>query len=294
MLTIHLLLLAISAQTTVVAPETPDAHAPAMAKLFPQVEGWKMADAPTQYTPDNLFEYIDGGADAHLQFDFENLATASYVNPRKVEVTVDIYRYRDAARAFGMYTQERPAGTTPLPVGIEGIAGPDYFEFVAGSYYVKLAQAGGKDDFHLRMFAEKIAAKLPGTREPPAVLKCFPNEGKRARAEKLTARNFLGHAFLHDAVAVPYLIDGKQFRLFAVEGKDESDVRNMVQRYSAIAKSPANEPGKTGSMTLNDPLNGEVLLQWSGRRLWGAVDQPSQRRQALVQELGRNLQSFQR
>ena len=87
------------------------------------------------------------------------------------------------------------------------------------------------------------------------------------------------------------LIDGKQFRLFAVEGKDESDIRNMVQRYSAIAKSPANDPGKTGSMTLNDPLNGEVLLQWSGRRLWGAVDQPSQRRQALVQELGRNLQS---
>ena len=248
-----------------------------------------MVAVPTQYTPDNLFEYVDGGADAHLQFDFEGLATASYVNPRKAEVTVDIYRYRNAARAFGMYTQERPAGTTPLSVGVEGIAGPDYLEFVAGSFYVKLAQAGGKDDFHLRMFAEQIAAKLPGTREPPAVLKCFPNEGKRARAEKLTARNFLGHAFLHDAAAVPYLVDGTQFRLFAVEGRDEDDVRDMVRRYRAAAKSPASEPGKTGSVTVNDPLNGEVLLRWSGRWLWGAVDQPSHHRQALVEELGQNL-----
>jgi len=277
MFTLSLLLLAVSTQ------------APAMSKLFPQVEGWKMVAVPTQYTPDNLFEYIDGGADAHLQFDFEGLATATYVNPRKAEVTVDIYRYRNAVRAFGMYTQERPAGTTPLPVGVEGIAGPDYLEFVAGPYYVKLAQAGGKDDFHLRMFAEKIAAKLPGTREPPVVLKCFPNEGKRARAEKLTARNFLGYAFLHDAAAVPYFIDGMQFRLFAVEGRDEADVRDMVRLYRGAAKSPASEPGKSGSTTVNDPLNGEVVLRWSGRWLWGAVDQPSQFRQALVEKLGQNL-----
>ena len=253
-----------------------------------------MVAVPSQYTPDNLFEYIDGGADAHLQFDFEDLVAASYVNPRKVEVTVDIYHYRNAARAFGMYTQERLAGTTALPVGIEGIAGPDHLELVAGSYYVKLAQAGGKDAFYLRTFAEQIVARLPGTREPPAVLKCFPNKGKRARAEKLTARNFLGHAFLHDAAAVPYLIDGAQFRLFAVEGRDENDVRDMVQRYRAVAKSPASETGKTGRATLNDPLNGEILLLWSGRWLWGAVDQPSQYRQSLVEELGRNLQTVQR
>ena len=291
------LLLTLSSQATK-APEPAKKRAPppspVISKWFPQVEGWKMIAVPTQYTPENLFEYIDGGADAFLQFDFEELVTTSYVNARKVEVTVDIYHHRDAARAFGMYSQERPAGTTPLGVGIEGIAGPDHLEFVAGSFYVKLAQAGGKEASFLRMFADKIAARLPGTREPPAVLKSFPDKGKRARAEKLTARDFLGHAFLHDAAVVPYQIEGAQFRLFAIEGKDEDDVLNMVQRYRAAAKAPASQIEKTGGATLSDPLNGEVLLRWGGRWLWGAVDQPSPHRQALVEELGRNLRSGQK
>jgi hypothetical protein len=261
---------------------------PAAAKLFPTVEGWKMV-SPTSYTPETLFEYIDGGADAFLQYDFQELLATSYVNARKVEITVDIYRHRDEARAFGMYTQERRPGSTLIAVGIEGNAGADHLEFVVGPYYVKLVQAGGKEKSFLRLFAEKVAAELPGGRKPPAVLLCFPQKGQRPRAEKLIARDFLGHGFLHDAAVVPYEIGGVQFRLFAIQGKDPADVRAMIQRYRATAKLPAGDIKNEGACTLKDPLNGEVLLQWSGRWLWGAVDQPSAQRKPLVEELGRRL-----
>jgi hypothetical protein len=190
-----------------------------------------------------------------------------------------------------MYTEERPAGTTLLPIGVEGYAGPDYLEFVVGSYYVKLVQSGGKQPSVLRWFADKLAAGLPGTREAPAVLKCFPDRGKRLRAEKLAARDFLGQSFLHDAVAVPYQVEGATFRLFVVQGKDSAEVRAMVKRYRAVGKSDAggDSVGPQGAATVKDPLNGEVVLQWKGRWLWGAVDQPCAARQALVEELGRNL-----
>lgn len=263
----------------------PDASA---AKLLPQIVGWKLASPPTAYTVDNLFEYIDGGAESFLQFDFQDLVAASFVKD-KVEVTVDLYHHRDAARAFGMYTQERRPGSTRMPGKLEGIAGPDNLQFVAGAYYVKLALGNGGEPSILPMFAEKIAAKIPGSRQPPAVLGCFPDKGRKPRAEKLTARDFLGHAFLHDAAAVPYEIDGARFRLFAVEGKDASDVAKMVAAYRAVAKLPVVEAPGEGTVTLKDPLNGEVLLSWSGRWLWGAVDDPSSQRKALVDELGRNL-----
>jgi|GEM_PF-2882865 hypothetical protein len=287
---------------------------PKVSSLFPKIEGWKISDGPTSYTPETLFEFIDGGAESFLHFDFQDLASATYVQDAvrrgdnrkssralqgsssagagKVELTVDIYHHRDALRAFGMYTQERPAGTAPLPVGVEGYAGPDYLEFVVGPYYVKLLQSGGKGQSVLRPFADKLAAGLPGTREPPAVLQVFPDRGKRVRAEKLAARDFLGQSFLHDAVAVPYQIAGASFRLFVVEGKDSADVRTMVQRYRALAKAAgagADAVGPQGSATVKDPLNGEVVLQWKGRWLWGAVDQSCAERQALVDELGRNL-----
>jgi len=251
------------------------------------MEGFKLTDGPTRYTPQTLFEYIDGGADSFLAFDFEELSAATYESAQKVSITADLYRHRDATRAFGIYSQERPAGTTALPVGTEGHAGSDYLLFVSGAYYVKLSQAGPGPSV-LRAFADKIAARLPGPKEAPPVLKLFPDKGKRARAEKLTAKDFLGHAFLHDGATAPYELDGAHFRLFVAQGKDEADAREMVTRLLALAKATtAFKP--EGSATIKDPLNGEMLLQWKGRWLWGAVDEGCKLRQALVEELGRSV-----
>lgn len=262
--------------------------AASITKLPASIEGWKLAGRPVEYTPETLFEYIDGGAEAFLQFDFVHLTAATY-KKGKAELTADVYQHASPARAFGIYSQERRPGSTKMPGKLEGVASPDHLEFVAGAHYVKLALPVGGDPAVLPRVAEKIAAKLPGPREPPAVLACFPDAGKRVRAEKLTARDFLGHAFLHDGVAVPYELDGARFRLFAIEGKDTADARAMVAAFRAVAKLPSAEVGAAGNVTLKDPLNGEVLLMWSGRWLWGAVDQPSSRRQALAEELGRKL-----
>lgn len=261
----------------------------ASVKLPAHIDGWKLAGQPVSYTPETIFEYVDGGAEAFLQFDFQDLTAASYVASDKVEVRVDVYHHRDAARAFGIYSQERRAGSTKMPGRLEGIASPDHLEFVAGPYYVKLALLDGGAPAILPKLAEAIAAKLPGTRTAPAVLACFPDTGKRPRAEKMSARDFLGHAFLHDAAAAPYEIDGAHFRLFAIEGKNAAEARAMVAAFRAVAKLPKADVSAEGAVTLTDPLNGEVLLMWAGRWLWGAVDEPSPRRQALVEELGRRL-----
>jgi hypothetical protein len=264
---------------------------PGAAKLLPRIDGWKLLSPPATYTADNLYEYNDGGAEAFLQFDFLDLTSATYVNTKKVEVTAELYHQRDATRAFGIYSQERRPGSTKMPGKLEGVASKDHLEFVAGAYYVKLALPSGGDPAILPKFAERIAAKLPGPRTLPSVLACFPDQGKRPRAEKLTARDFLGHKFLHDAATAPYAIDGARFRLFAVEGKDNADARNMVEGFRSVAKLPKADVGGEGTLTLKDPLNGEVLLAWRGRWLWGAVDDPSPRRKALVEELGRRLGS---
>jgi hypothetical protein len=259
------------------------------SRLLPTVDGWKLSAPPTTYSAETLFEYIDGGADAFLQFDFQELASAIYVNAAKVELTADVFRHRDPSRAFGIYSQERRPGSAKMPGPLEGIASSDHLEFVLGAYYVKLALPGGGDSAWLPMFAAKIAGTLPGRSELPAVLARFPKRGKKPRAEKLSARDFLGHAFLHDAAAVPYEIGGGRFRLFAIEGKDAADVLAMVAAFRVLAKLPKTEMSASGGATIKDPLNGDVQLAWSGRWLWGAVDEPSPVRAGLVDELGRNL-----
>lgn len=269
--------LALIAALAAAAPEEP---------LFPQIDGWKLAGLAT-YSPENLYEYINGAADAFLQLDFEELKSATYSNAEKVEVAVDIYRHRDPTRAFGMYAQERPSSYAPLPVGIEGYAGADHFELVAGPYYVKLTQSKGGAT-HLRSIAERVASKLPGTRAAPKVLRCFPEKGKRPRAERFAARDFLGHPFLHDGFTAAYEVDGVRFRLFAVQGKDAADARAMLASYLAAARA-APASAAEGWATLRDPLNGELLVAWKGRWIWGAVDASARERRALAEELGKSL-----
>jgi hypothetical protein len=259
----------------------------AAANLPTRIDGWKLESAPTHYTPETIFDYIDGGAEAFLQFDFQELTSAIYVNAKKVEITADVYRHADASRAFGIYSQERRPGSPKMPGGFEGVAGDDHLELVVGAYYVKLALPAGGDSALLPRFADKIAAKLPGPRELPLVLACFPEKGKKPRSEKLTARDFLGRAFLHDAAAVPYEIDGVRFRLFAVKGKDAAEVRNMVGAWRAVAKLPQSQVGPRGRLVIKDPHNGEVSIMWADQWLWGAIDNPAP--QALLDELGDNL-----
>jgi hypothetical protein len=262
------------------APATPSS----MAAFFPKLDGYTLVEAPAKYSPETLYEYIDGGADAFLMYDFEELAAGTYKSATGDEVTVDLYRHKDAVRAFGMYLQERPNASKALPIGVEGYSGEQHLEFVAGQFYAKLS---GKTAL-LQKVAEKVAKGLPGTREPPAVFKAFPAAGKLPRAEKLSTRDFLGHAFLHDGFAVPYEVDGARFRLFAVQGKDAADVKAMLERTFALAKFEG-KPAAEGAATVRDPLNGEVDLAWRGTWVWGAVDAPSKKRKALVDELGKGL-----
>lgn len=263
------------------APAAP----PPMEALFPKIDGFTLDGKPAKYGPDNLYEYINGAADAFLAYDFEELGAGTYKAADKSEVSVDVYRHRDALRAFGMYTQERPNGSQPLPVGVEGYEGEQHFEFVAGAYYVKLA---GKTSL-LRGIAEKIAPLLPGTREAPALFKAFPAGGKLLRAEKLATRDFLGHAFLHDGFTVPYEVEGAKFRLFVIEGRDTADAAEMLRKYLAFAKAAPKGLAAEGATTLDDALNGKVDLAWRGRWIWGAVDAPSKARKGLVEQLGKAL-----
>jgi hypothetical protein len=261
--------------------------APDVAALLPQLAGWER-EVPETYGPKDLFEAINGAAEAFLQQDFEELTTVEYEGAAGKVITVEVYRHRDAWCAFAMYSQERSQSAAPLRLGVEGVGGKGHLELVVGSYYVKLAQSGGVDESALWTVAETLAAALPGAREPPPVLAAFPARGKVARAEKLTARAVLGHAFLHRGAAAAYELAGARFRLFAIEGRDAADLQQMLGRYLALAQSEA-KPTAEGAATVKDPLNGVVELSWKGRWLWGAVDSPLPQRSALVRELGDNL-----
>jgi hypothetical protein len=69
---------------------------------FPELKGYKISYNYPVYTPDNLWDYIDGAADTYLAFGFENLHIAEYSKGKNI-IKVEIYKHPDNVQAFGIY-----------------------------------------------------------------------------------------------------------------------------------------------------------------------------------------------
>jgi Family of unknown function (DUF6599) len=240
---------------------------------FPSVSGWKQIGEIQTFTPNTLYEYINGGADLYLAYDFEELKVAEYQNGQKAAVTVDVYRHRTPTHAFGIYSQERFPGANFIDVGVQGYLEKHALNFLSGNTYVKITgyDTGPEDPTILLSFAKAVAGNLGAKGAFPPMVAVFPAEGKVKNSEKFIARKFLGYPFLHSAFSADYEVSGRSFKLFFIEGKDQADCRDMMEKY--LEQLGMKDKGVVeGPYTLSDAYHGEIDLRWRGARIWGILD----------------------
>jgi hypothetical protein len=240
---------------------------------FPEVVGWRQSGEAQTFNPETLFEYINGGADLYLTYDFQELRVAEYLNEKKASVTLEVYRHKTPIHAFGIYSQERLPDADFLEIGSQGYIETNVLNFLAGSYYVKINSfKTGPDDREILMtFAKRISEALGPAGTLPSILSSFPKEGKKKNSEKFIALKFLGYAFLHSAFIADYEVSGMKFKLFVIEGVERNDCRDMMQKYLQQTGNPAKDVVE-GHYTLSDPYHGKIDLYWQGRNVWGILN----------------------
>src|SRR5512143_1768289 len=92
----------------------------ARSPFFPEIRGWQLLDSVQVFSPENLYDYIDGAADLYLTYDFQELKVAEFKRESKETVIVEIYRHCTPQNAFGIYSQERLANADFLDIGEQG------------------------------------------------------------------------------------------------------------------------------------------------------------------------------
>jgi hypothetical protein len=133
--------------------------------------GWTRKDDVRFYGTGNLWDFIDGGADAYLACGFQEVVTSEYVNQAKPSgIMVDVYRMSDAAGAFGIYSQERSPTYDFRPIGAEGYLAGTTLNFWANAYYVKLTAFQESDETKAVMvgLAEAVSRTLGAPGPKPA------------------------------------------------------------------------------------------------------------------------------
>jgi hypothetical protein len=270
-------------------PPAGDSQAP--SSLFPEMTGWKKSDTLQVFSPENLYDYINGAADLYLTYDFKELQVGEYTRQDKASVIVEIYRHGSPMNAFGIYSQERLANADFLDIGSQGYYEEKVLNFLSGSYYVKISSSNtAKDDRDILVrFAKDTAEKLGGEKGFPSLLEAFPEEGKVKNAEKFIGKNFLGYSFFPSAFIADYQIAGQKFKLFLMVGASPEDCRARLQRYFQQLKRPQDGVAEK-RYEISDPYHGNFELFWKGKYIGGILNlSPSPLRQKYLFSLETRL-----
>jgi hypothetical protein len=265
--------------------------------LLPDLQGWTKEGEPASYSPDDLFEYIDGAADAYLSYEFEELSAVSYDGGEKRSISIEVYRHLGLRNAFGIYSQERSSKAKFMAIGTEGYYETGVVNFFHGPYYVKVAgfNLGEDDEKILTDAARTVAARIGGDSRFPAVLECFPPGGRIDHSERYFARDIMGHGFLRCAYSADYGSVGETARVYIFEAGSSDELERMLVAYAQYAGGVTEAdwlPDSSGGYRFADPLRrsgGPMRLRASGRYAWGMFEDDSEATESLLGAIEKNL-----
>lgn len=157
-----------------------DAPHPALGALE-RTGRWKAMEPPKIFGPENLYEEIDGEAEAFLPYGMRRLTVGivSSLSAEGGEVRVELYRMASARDAFGVYSQHRyPDQDVVLMPPSEVILSESSADFFRGDTFVRLRARPGEVSRRLvAALSKELVAVLPGSGEAPAeaaALERFP------------------------------------------------------------------------------------------------------------------------
>jgi hypothetical protein len=144
-----------------------------------QIQEWRIVGKNVFYDRETLYDYMNGGAEVYLAFDFRRVLVRKFGRPDGKEMTLDIYEMGSAPEAYGIFSCDREDEEAGIGQGSE--YGFGLLRFWKGSYFVTvMTDAEGEAvDRAILELGRKID-KLLGPEGPePEMLKILPQEGLR-------------------------------------------------------------------------------------------------------------------
>ncbi len=191
---------------------------PIFAADFPKIKDFKPESEVLTYEPENLYEYINGAADAYLGYGFSHLVSRDFSH-LGLKFTIDIYNMGSRINAFGMFQTERPVDATGLDIGAKAVVSPPYqCLLLKGSNYIKINIFEGEFTFENgEKILEAVAAVLKGSDDLPDELKLLPQKFKIANSEGYNRDAYLGLSILQRCVYAKYKIKDKTVQHYVID-----------------------------------------------------------------------------
>jgi hypothetical protein len=229
---------------------------------LPELSGFKKVINYPVYTADNLWDFINGAADAYLALGFENVHIAEYTKGKNV-IKLEIYKHKDDIQAFGIYSSERSPSFRFINIGAQGYKADGSLNFFKGNYYIKIRTYSKSEKViqSLETLALKVSDMLPGSSEMPSALKDFPDAGKKKNEETYIKESVLGHEYLTGAYKALYTTGNSEFSIFLFRKNSTGETNKTITAYLKSAGLEIDDPLE-GKYVFKDGYNGDIFLSW--------------------------------
>jgi hypothetical protein len=147
------------------------------ARILPDtISGWQKEEDRI-FTRDNLYSYIDGGAELYLSYGFQTVLSRTYLRQDQPDLVIEIFDMASSAHAFGIFAHTRETLDSTFGQGSQYTEG--LLLFWKNKYYISVLASPETAESKQALIdlARIIEAAIPDRGELPRLLQCLPRKG---------------------------------------------------------------------------------------------------------------------
>jgi hypothetical protein len=146
-----------------------------------QVGAWRVSEADAVYDRETLYDYMNGGAEVYLSYDFRRVTVRRFIGPNDGEIVLDVYEMGSSPEAFGVFSTSIEDPEAGLGQGSE--FGGGLLKFWKGDYFVSAVNMGVDEeaDAALLEIGKVVDAAMSSTGPLPDLFNLLPGEGLNER-----------------------------------------------------------------------------------------------------------------
>jgi hypothetical protein len=209
-----------------------------VAGLTPK--GWEIFDRVKQFTPENLYEQINGRAEFFLAYDMVKMTFASFTNSADEGQFIDlsIYDMGTPTNAFGVFSAERSPGETPLELGRVGYRSDANCYIWKGRYYIKVIASEVTAELkRIGMgLAQRATDSLLDSGEHVWGLNALPEEDRVPESVIYFKVDAMGLDFMHNTYTARYRKGDSVVTAFLSRRESPTSASDTVARYARYAQ----------------------------------------------------------
>lgn len=148
--------------------------------------GWTRDGEPQEYEGEDLYIYIDGGAEIYQEYGFRRVILQDYKNAKGKSVSLEIFEMAAPSAAFGMFTFKRSGSGKTVSLSASAELEAYYLNFWKGRFLVTLT---GFDEAQetidgLLAVAGIVDSKIHDQGAVPGLVAALPEKGLRPGSVK--------------------------------------------------------------------------------------------------------------